>query len=283
MSVGRFGNTKLLNIAFLRFRCTRITMGIAGLTPCSTAWHTQTHIYHLFHHINRTYLLFVRHLHTLHPSVHSIPSLGSLTHSPPLVSFVDLTLLLRTMSESRYPAGNSGSLHECHGHVRSPSSSLSEETSDEFAAARLRIQAWMDDISTSPPSQRCRDQSPPMDQGIAEDIGRLIEILYPPQSFDHINVYRVHQLMSACRDEAYFHLLAAEHRMMFFMEQLETSRKELEKVHHNYCRAVEILESGLDHNDQGEADVDNGEVLGMERGETRVDVNEGRLGSPGDE
>ena len=69
--------------------------------------------------------------------------------------------------------------------------------------------------------------------------------------------------MKVCRNEAYFHLLAAEHRMMFFMQRLESSRRELEKVHSNYCRAVELLESGLDLPSQVDVEVGGEEEFDM--------------------
>ncbi|KAK7692090.1 hypothetical protein QCA50_005496 [Cerrena zonata] len=134
----------------------------------------------------------------------------------------------------------------------------STPTRDEYiTTTRARIQSWMHNIP-SHTSINTTHTIPSLvnDSSIqTEEIGRLIEILYPPQGFDHIDLRRVHHLMGVCRDEALFHLMAAEHRMRFFVERLESSRRELERVYLNYCRAVEILESGLDPDNQNDAEI----------------------------
>ncbi|KAK7689346.1 hypothetical protein QCA50_007137 [Cerrena zonata] len=105
--------------------------------------------------------------------------------------------------------------------------------------------------------------------------------LYPPPSFDHADLQLVHHVTSVCRDEALFQLMAAEHRMMFFMERLKASCRELERNYLNYCRAVEVIESGLDlqGGDSGE-DVEMGGEGELEMAfvqpaaEREVDLNE---------
>ena len=68
--------------------------------------------------------------------------------------------------------------------------------------------------------------------------------------------------------------------MMFFMQRLESSRRELEKVHSNYCKAVELLESGLDLPSQADVEVGGEEEFDiglMQPAQNRkLDLNEGQ-------